>query len=157
MTTGDKRKAIPLKVKLEVMVRQARCAICGEHLGTLSNIDFDHEPALVFRPFSTVDGEFVPPQNDPEYLRAVHADCHLYKTSGRVKGGKTATTRGSDIGEAAHLARVAEKQAEFRRRLLAKKEGESRCQTPKSRWPKRKMRTISRTARARFLPWKQSA
>jgi hypothetical protein len=44
------RKAIPDKVKLEVVIRQhSICAACGEKLGKLVDTEFDHVPAVQLR------------------------------------------------------------------------------------------------------------
>jgi hypothetical protein len=131
------RKAIPLKVKLAVAIAQARCKACGDLLITPANTEFDHRPALVARP--RINGDTDPPQSDPDYIEAIHKDCHLWRTSGRKPGAaKTVTTRGSDVGEAARSRAITATQAEFRRRLLRKEPGKSG--RPPSTWPKRKMR-----------------
>jgi hypothetical protein len=131
------RKAIPLKVKLAVAIAQARCPSCGDPLVTLANTQFDHRPALVARPEK--DGDYDPPQNDPDHIEAIHKDCHLWRTTGRKPGAtKTVTTRNSDVGEAARTRGISAAQAEFRRRILHKEPG--RSARPKSKWPKRKLR-----------------
>lgn len=141
-TVQDHRKAIPLKVKLQVLVRQARCGACGEKLGSVDDTRFDHRPALVARPWGAGAGDFDPPQLDPEHIEAIHVDCHLHRTVGRRRGAsKTVTTRGSDVGEAARTKNIVAKQEEFRRRLLEKEPGKS--SRPPSRWPKRTMRKAS--------------
>lgn len=138
MKTSDVRKAIPQKVKLEVLVKQARCTVCGERLGALTDTEFDHRPPLVARPYVIELDDFDPPQNDPEFLEAVHADCHLYRTTGR-RGNKRITSRGSDIGDAARTPKLAAAHEEFKRRILAREPGSN--SRPPSRWPKRKMQT----------------
>lgn len=136
MVVGDKRKAIPLKVKLQVLIRQARCSSCGERLGSISDVEFDHRPALVARQFNETAGDFIPPQNDPEFLEAVHKDCHAQRTFG--PGGESRiTTRGSDQTETKRDASIRERHEEFRRRLL--KPGKRKAKG-KSKWPRRKMR-----------------
>lgn len=136
-TTTERRKAIPLKVKLQVLLSQARCASCGEKLGALDDVEFDHRPPLVMRRWDDAAGDFDPPQNDPQYLQATHCDCHLALTTGR-RGEKTVTTRGSDIGEAARVKRIAREHEAFRSRLLTP--GAPKRER-KSRWPKRKMQS----------------
>lgn len=137
MTVSSRRKDIPLKVKLQVLVRQARCSVCGEKLEALDSTEFDHRPPLVMRPYDEERGEFDPPQNDPDHIYAVHVDCHLHLTTGRKPGAqKTVTTRGSDVGEAARSRRIASANAEFWRRVMAK--GDEDEKPKRSRWPKRK-------------------
>lgn len=137
MTVSSRRKDIPVKVKLQVLVRQARCSVCGEKLETLQSTQFDHRPPLVTRTYDERAGDFVPPQNDPEHIYATHVDCHLHLTTGRKPGAKkTVTTRGSDVGEAARVKKIAEVHAEFWRRVMAK--GDEDEQPKRSRWPKRK-------------------
>lgn len=134
--TSDHRKAIPTKIKVQVLINQARCAACGEHLGTLANTEFDHRPALVLREWDEKAGDYVPPQLDPNYIEVIHVDCHQFRTTGK-RGEKTVTTRGSDVGEAARIDSISAKQAEFRRRILRKRPGQA-AKKSKSRWPKRK-------------------
>lgn len=110
------RRSFTALDKLKVMVAQARCALCNEKLVTLAETEFDHIQALARGGADTV-----------ENLRAVHADCHRIKTSGRP-----ATTLGSDIHEIAKSPRLLAKEAQFRARLLAKEHG---TETPE---PKRK-------------------
>jgi hypothetical protein len=119
------RRRLTLTEKLEIMTRQARCPVCGEKLGRLEDLQFDHEIAL------GRDGE-----DTIENLRAIHTEpCHREKTS----GGR-ATTRGSDIQEIARDRRLGEKEQEFRTRLLAKSGRGEPPPKPRSKWPKRKMR-----------------
>lgn len=139
MTTSEHRKAIPLKVKLQVLINQARCAVCAERLGELENVEFDHRPPLVAREFDPVAGDYIPPQNDPNYMQAAHSDCHLYLTTGR-KGDKKITSRGSDIGEAARVKRLEREHEDFRQRVLKKEPGPAPAKE-QSRWPKRKLQS----------------
>lgn len=142
---GDRRKPIPLKIKLQALCRQARCASCGEKLGTLESTEFDHRPALVARPFDEATNDFIPPQLDPDHIECLHVDCHLVRTTGRHKGAsRTVTTRGSDLGEAARTLKISAKHAEFRSRILRK---DDKTEERKSKWPKRKFESRKR---ARF-------
>jgi len=115
--TRPKRKAIPAAVKVRVLGRQGcDCAECGEPLG--ASIEYDHRPAIILRPVNAAGDDYIPPQNDPDHIEALHARCHLKRTVGRVVGAaKTVTVKGSD----AHLA------AKFRRLEGPKK--------PKRKWP----------------------
>jgi len=109
--------------KLHVLVRQARCPICGERLGLLADCDFDHATALVRGGEDSVDN-----------LRAVHRDCHKTKTFGRG-GERRISTRDSDISEPKRIGRISEKHKAFQDRLLTPTPREDR---PRSKWPTRK-------------------
>ena len=123
--TVARRKLTTLD-KLKIVVAQARCPLCGERLGDLADLDFDHAHALALGGADEI-----------ENLRAVHRDCHAVKTR-----GAGATTAGSDIGNAAKVKRLERDPRggeEFRRRLLAKADGEPPPETKKRKhqWPKR--------------------
>ncbi|WP_370677567.1 HNH endonuclease signature motif containing protein [Pleomorphomonas sp. PLEO] len=113
------RRRLTTVDKLKIIVRQAMCPICGERLGGLDGLDFDHEHALARGGADTI-----------ENLRAVHRDCHRVKTS-----GAKATSHGSDIHEIAKTKRLAAGQEEFRRRLLTKEPGKESERS--SKWPSR--------------------
>lgn len=91
-----KRKAIPLAVKAKVRERQnGRCAECGEPLD--DKTEYDHRPPIVSRMVNVNGDDYHPPQNDPEFIEALHKPCHLFRTTGRLPGAeKTVTTKGSD-------------------------------------------------------------
>lgn len=90
----DRRKLTTLD-RLKIVVAQSKCPICGEKLGDLSGLDFDHEIALVNGGTDTLDN-----------MRAVHrADCHKRKTH-----GNGATIAGSDRGKAIKTKRLVEKR-----------------------------------------------
>ena len=116
------RRRLSVTDKLSIMVRQSACPLCGEKLGRLDDIDFDHFQALA------LGGE-----DTNENMRAVHRACHRVKTS-----GTKATTAGSDVQVFAKGKRLARDTEEFRRRILAKDTGD-RIPKP-TRWPRRKMR-----------------
>lgn len=136
---ADYRKAIPSRIKLQVLLDYVKSRICawdqtkGDFFESAVRapvvpswnatcIQFDHNPALTNRPYDTVAGDFVPPQHDPGYIVALAVGDHLEKTTGRKAGAAvTVTTRGSDVGErartqdiraarAVHLARLAAKE-----------------------------------------------
>lgn len=115
------RRRLTLTQKLSIMVRQARCPLCGDRLGALERLDWDHAHALARGG-----------ADEPENIQAVHRACHRIKTS-----GKPATTRGSDIAEIAKTRRLTKQEQEFRTRLLAP---EPKPEKPtKFKWPKRPM------------------
>ena len=116
------RRRLTLKDKLEIIVRQARCPLCGDKLGALEGIEFDHMHALARGGADT-----------PDNIQAAHRACHRIKTS-----GKPATTRGSDVAEIAKTRRMAKSHEEFRARLLSPEPPQEKPK--KYRWPKRAMR-----------------
>jgi hypothetical protein len=133
-----RRRAIPARVKLQVVIRQeGRCAACNEKLGKLEDTEFDHVPALWVREWNQEAQDTVPPANDPDALFAKHVDCHRAKSSGR-RGEKTVTSHGSDAHAKGKVNRLTRQQEEFRSRILAKDAGEPVRR--KSRWPKRPMK-----------------
>ncbi len=104
------RRKLSMSDKLNILVRQAVCPLCGEPLDVLTDIDFDHEQALARGGTDTNDN-----------IRAVHRDCHKAKTFGT--GG---TTRGSDVYEAAKSKRLERKNADFMRLISSRECGEPR-------------------------------
>ena len=112
------RRRLSVTDKLAIMVRQSVCPLCGEKLGRLDDVDFDHVQALA------LGGA-----DDLANLRAIHRSCHRAKTF-----GTNATTAGSDVQVIAKGKRLAKSEEEFRRRILAKGDGETRV---KSKWPSR--------------------
>ena len=104
------RRKLSMKDKLEILIRQSACPLCGERLGKLEDVDFDHEQALARGGDDTNDN-----------LRAVHRSCHRVKTS-----GTKATSAGSDIHEIAKTKRLDKKNAEFMRLISSRECGEKR-------------------------------
>jgi hypothetical protein len=103
----EPRKKLTAVQKLQIMVRQARCPLCNEKLGELTDTEFDHAQALV-------NGG----ADDLENFQAVHADCHDKKTNG-PGGERRVTTAGSDRHIADKTDRLSESYRDFQRRLLA--------------------------------------
>lgn len=112
------RPYIPLAVKCTVAKRQLESAgikpISTHKLSTFlflaldalaanigcqrSDLQLDHDPALILRKFNKRTGKYTPDANDPAYLVYREHDDHLHKTTGRKPGAeKTVTTKGSDI------------------------------------------------------------
>lgn len=115
-----KRKAIPVAVKLESVLRlDGKCPHCSERLGDLKGLNFDHRPALINRSVNEAGTDYVPPQLDPEFIEPMHIDCHKQRTFG-PGGEKRITTAGSDIGIRDKVDRLSEGADEFRRMLMAK-------------------------------------
>jgi hypothetical protein len=128
--TRDVRKAIPLSVKVEVLLRM---------LGLKGvPINWDHDPALALREWDADSGDFIPPQLDPDYIFAKPQLEHRTKTTGR-KGEKRSTSYGSDAHAIAKLDRLTPAAEDFRRRMLAKAPGEPapERERPKHRIPSR--------------------
>lgn len=94
-----KRKAIPRAVKLAVLERQRhRCAECGVKFEEGDKIEYDHRPAIIARAVNVNGDDYHPPQNDHDFIDALHKPCHLSRTVGRLPGAeKTVTTKGSDV------------------------------------------------------------
>ena len=130
------RKAIPVTVKLEVVIRQhSLCTKCGERLGKLDDTQFDHVPAIQLRCWDAEAKDTTPRSNDPEFIQAKHTDCHAKKTF----GSKDELTRG-DVTEIARTKRIAKDTEEFRRRMLAKVDPNVEAPEPprrKKKWPSR--------------------
>jgi hypothetical protein len=126
---ADYRKPITAAVKLAVMIRQGCKATDGVPFSIedalKGQIQFDHDPALVTRPFDTEAGDFIPPQLEPAKIVARRVGEHLGKTTGRKEGAeRTVTTKGSDVGNAALDRRVQRRNAVHRYRLAVKAYGQ---------------------------------
>ena len=106
-----KRRSLSLKDKLEVMVKQAICPACGERLGDLDGLDWDHIHPLALGGSDNDNGNF----------QVLHRSCHRKKTS-----GTKATSAGSDIHEIAKTKRLDKKNAEFMRLISSRECGEKR-------------------------------
>lgn len=133
MRAADHRRHIPIGVKL-----QAALLLLGFTEEEIAGgVEWDHQPALALRVVDPESGELVPHPNDPRHLRPLRRAEHAEKTRGRG-----ATTAGSDVGNAAKVKRLERDPRggeEFRRRLLAKAEGEPPPETKKRKrpWPSR--------------------
>ncbi len=83
------------------------CAKCRARFRDGDLIEYDHRPSLILRPVNAEGTDYIPPQNDPEFIDPLHAKCHLERTVGRKAGAeRTVTTKGSDIGLKAKFARL---------------------------------------------------
>lgn len=125
---SDVRKDPPLSIKLTVALRM---------LGFTKEdqVQFDHDPALALREWDEEKRDFIPPQNDPDWIVIRTKPAHRTKTSGR-KGERAVTSYGSDQHAIAKIERVQKEQAAFRAKLLAKDTGE------RSREPSRPKQSI---------------
>lgn len=92
-----KRKGIPDRIKRLVIDRQGSRCPCGEAFSAERPAQFDHRPALIARKVDYKLKVYIPDQLDPEFIEALHSDCHLQRTVGRKPGAaKTAVNKGSD-------------------------------------------------------------
>ncbi len=90
MTDRPKRKAIPDAVKLRAVLRvEGRCRQCGERLGDLSGLQFDHRPALVNDRSATTAPTTCPLSLTPSTSKPLHLKCHDTRTNG--PGGEKAS------------------------------------------------------------------
>lgn len=134
--TNARRKTIPAKVKLEVVLAQGgACTACRERLGRLDEIEFDHRPALWEREWDAAAGDTIPPANSVAHIEAVHVDCHSVRTSGTA-----ATSAGSDANRRAKVKRIGPEVEDFKRRLLAKAGHGDAPPKKKSKWPIRSLK-----------------
>jgi hypothetical protein len=112
----------------------------------------DHRPALCDRPFDTEANDFIPPQNDPDFIFLVEIAEHDRRTFGRTPGAaKTVTTRGSDVGErkrsrdirtseAVHRAAVASRSGDYKGAAAILASAPKKPKTKKA-WPSRPMQS----------------
>jgi 5-methylcytosine-specific restriction endonuclease McrA len=106
------RRKLSQKDKLEILIRQSVCPLCGERLGKLEDVDFDHVHPLALGGSDNDNGNF----------QALHRSCHRVKTS-----GTKATSAGSDIHEIAKTKRLDKKNAEFMRLISSRECGSKRA------------------------------
>lgn len=102
-------------------------------------VEWHHTPALINRPWNATTGDTVPPANDPRYIVPLAPEAHKVCTHG-PGGEKRITTAGSDRHQRDKRERLAEGQAEMRRRMLAKDSAEPPAPAKRSRWASRPMR-----------------
>jgi len=120
------RRKLTTLDKLKIVVAQAKCPRCGEKLGELDGLDFDHAHPLALGGADTLDN-----------LRALHRDCHRVKTS-----GTKATSAGSDIHAIAKAKRIARKRADHLQAVAAKGvDINVDIPRPRSKWPSQKLRS----------------
>lgn len=109
------RPHMSVKVKLEAVLMHAPILDDeGNKVCALADIDFDHQPPLQMRVWDPVNGDTIPPANDPAHIVPLARKTHRQKTAKR------------DVPEIAKTRRLAKDQDEFRRTLLAKECGQKR-------------------------------
>lgn len=114
MPPAPRRKRIPLAAKLEAVL--LRLGFTREQIRL---IEWDHNPPLAMRAIDPETGDFIPHQHDPEFLEPMLPEQHAEKTH-----GKKGVAGSGDISRISKAKRLAEQEEEFRRRLMAKREGE---------------------------------
>ena len=142
----DYRRPMPLWVKLQALYNAAIDEALPRKLD-VRELQFDHDPALLARPYNAETQDFEPPQNDPDFIVPRLRKDHAEKTFGRkADAERTVTTRGSDVGEATHIKHV-RKTHDLHELKLAAKSGDpaalahllgvEKKKKPKSRIPSR--------------------
>jgi hypothetical protein len=114
-------------VKRIVAERQGWKCLCGCNqtlvfVGARCTLQWDHHPALRLRQPNVRGTDYVPGQNDPDYIVARCRDSHARKTH-----GTGATTAGSDIGA-----------IKKERKVVRPEKTKRAWSTRKTRWPKRR-------------------
>lgn len=73
-------RALTIKEKLEIVVRQGGREPGGDRLQPLDGVDFDHQPALQRRRWDPVAGDTIPASCDLAYIVALNKATHQVKT-----------------------------------------------------------------------------
>lgn len=81
--TGWRPRALSIKEKLEVVVRQSGKEPGGDRLNPLDGVQFDHDPALHRRTWDAEARDTVPAANDLDYIVALNCATHREKTAKR--------------------------------------------------------------------------
>ena len=105
------RKPIPEPLKRRILIQQKMTCVCKagpnggpcmEEFTVDDEIEFNHHsPPLADRKFDLYEMDFIPPQLDPNYIRAEKKAHHSIHTHGTA-----ATTRGSVVGENARAKAI---------------------------------------------------
>ena len=115
--TRKYRKAIPDWVKIVCAIRALAVGVVydpqsSQMIAWIRSLRFDHRPPLQDRPLDTETNDFVPPQNDPEYIEAIPSKDHDARTFGRKSDAeKTVTTLNSDSHNRTHGKRIRDREA----------------------------------------------
>ena len=117
----DYRRPIPTWVKLQALYNAAIDEALPRKLN-VRDLQFDHQPALLERPFDTEINDFIPAQNDPDHIVPLLRADQLKKTTGSKPGAERKVhNRGSDRGEASHVKLVRGTQEMHEIKLAAKR------------------------------------
>ncbi|RWB67594.1 hypothetical protein [Mesorhizobium sp.] len=117
-------RALTIKEKLEIVVRQGGREPGGARLLPLEGLAFDHVPALQRRRWCAETGDTIPASCSLDHIQALNNPTHAEKTAK------------SDIPEIAKTKRLEERRS-----------GDSK---PKRKWPTRKFPSRKD---ARKVPW----
>lgn len=74
-------RALTIREKLEIVVRQGGKEPGGERLLPLDGVQFDHQPALQLRRWDEDKQDTIPPACDLEYIVALNKPTHAVKTA----------------------------------------------------------------------------
>ena len=123
-----KRLGTLLSTKRVVVARQGGVCHCGcgkkvEAVKHMKTTRFDHQPALFQRLVNEAGTDYIPPQRDPDFIRASCLEFDSAKTN-----GTKATTAGSD-------ANINAKQRARDKGPKPKRAWASRPLTGRSAWP----------------------
>lgn len=152
---GEMRRPVPLQKQRDVALRQLRELMTrlGYEEGPL---ELDHDPALALRPIDPTTGLHVPPQHETSALVWRPKAVHKLKTTGRQGESKLSIDFNGDTSRAAKVKRIlkasakasARAEEDYRRQLLrpegvGSETADPISVKPKSRWPKRSLRSRS--------------
>lgn len=131
MTDRPKRRAIPVRIKRQIIAGQKVCPCgCGLELTIGLPTHWDHEPALRLRNVNRRRTDYIPKQHDRRYIVGRCVPSHKVKTH-----GTGATTAGTDIGKISKERRRSRKPR-FKRPIPSRP-----MQSSKTRWPKQKLQS----------------
>ena len=74
-------RALTIKEKLEIVVRQGGKEPGGARLNPLDGVQFDHDPALQRRRWSEETGDTIPPSCALDFIIALNKPTHGFKTA----------------------------------------------------------------------------
>lgn len=103
-------RALTIKEKLEVVVRQGGKEPGGDRLNPLDGVQFDHNPAIQRRRWDDAAQDTIPPSCSLEHIVALNKPTHSTKTAKQ------------DVPEIAKTKRL---------------EGRTKQDKPKKKWPSR--------------------
>lgn len=118
--TSDYRKAIPDWVKIVCAIRAMERNNMGpddlDLIAWVRSLRMDHRPPLQDRDYDLDTKDFIPGQNDPDYIEAIPDRAHDERTF-----GTKATTLNSDAHNRAHGRRLRDKEAQHQLKLACKR------------------------------------
>ncbi|MGB3833729.1 MAG: hypothetical protein WA975_17910 [Mesorhizobium sp.] len=78
---GWRPRALTIREKLEIVIRQGGKEPGGKKLEALEGIQFDHQPALQRRRWNPEIGDTVPPSCSLDHIVALNKETHAIKTA----------------------------------------------------------------------------